>query len=161
MTLRAQVLIAACFLALPATLASAGGPPIVLVEPPAADSAADVALVVRAVQCGAPLGKEIDARAEGLVAGERRTVRLALRSTAQEGVYTVKRTWPTDGRWVLVFALDNHGKATTIVEIAENGLPARDEKGTMVTRSEARAIPEKEIAALLSAPRSTNRRAAL
>src|SRR6266481_4983027 len=54
---------------------------------------------------------------------ERRSLKLNFAATAREGVYALKRTWPTEGTWTLVIKA-NHGPedaATAVVELGPDG----------------------------------------
>lgn len=46
----------------------------------------------------------ITGQAEGMVNGKRQSVPLELTATSKPGVYTVRKQWPAEGKWVLVFS---------------------------------------------------------
>lgn len=132
------------FQAMPAL---AGGPPMLAVEMPAKafdKPTQGAAVIVRASQCGEPLAAEVAGRAEGVVAGKRRTIPLRMGITSREGTWAVTRQWPDEGRWILVFTVDSHGRATAMVD-----LPAPDVAGAAAKielvhrRVEAKEIDER------------------
>lgn len=81
------------------------------------------ALVVRTYFHETPAGFPVTGTAEGIVNGERKTLPLELEKAAHAGVFAVKQAWPTEGDWMLVFALDRgDGPAVTlVVELGPNG----------------------------------------
>ena len=62
---------------------------------------------------------DITARAEGIVAGARRSVPVTLSETGTPGVFAVKRQWPADGSWIVV--LTAYGSTTALVAIDHSG----------------------------------------
>src|SRR6266566_2175481 len=61
--------------------------------------------------------------AEGMVNGERRSLKLEFAETAREGVHALKRTWPKEGTWTLVIQA-NQGPddaATAVVDLGPDG----------------------------------------
>jgi hypothetical protein len=66
----------------------------------------------------------VEGRAEGLVDGVRRTVKLTLTDTGTPGLYAVHYTPETSGSWLLAFHVgrdEGHGGATVIVPLDRNG----------------------------------------
>ena len=58
----------------------------------------------------------IEARAEGVVNGERKTIKLSLEKTSRDGVYALRQSWPKDGDWVLVITgMPGEGSVTALV----------------------------------------------
>jgi hypothetical protein len=107
-----------------ATPAFAGGGSRVMVDTPDAAAAAlapGADLVVRAYDCGEATNAAIEARADGMVNGARKTIALKLMKTAQTGVYGLVRQWPSTGRWVLSFTPKRNDAATTIVRVEPAG----------------------------------------
>src|SRR5207249_633955 len=80
-------------------------------------------LLVHAFHHQTPVGFPIEGTAEGMVNGERRSVKLEFSETSRDGVYALKRTWATDGVWTLVIRVNpgNEGTATAVVEIGADG----------------------------------------
>lgn len=94
----------------PATL----GPPWISIEVPAnpLDPTTNGALLlVHAFHHGTPVGLPVSGTAEGLVAGQRRTVALEFASTTRPGVYALRYEAPRDGSWMLVIRV-TQGTAT-------------------------------------------------
>jgi hypothetical protein len=111
--------------AVPAAVALAG-PAWISVELPANpfDRASHGAfLLVHAFHHGTELGLPVSGRAEGIVNGQRRTVRLRFEATSRPGVYAVQNQWGTEGTWTLVLTVGqgpNDG-ATALVELSADG----------------------------------------
>lgn len=65
----------------------------------------------------------VEARAEGIVNGQRKTLPLTLERTDREGVYALKQTWPQTGDWVIVIVgAPGDGSVTALVSIADGNL---------------------------------------
>jgi hypothetical protein len=73
------------------------GPPVAGSAPLAKKSL----FVVRPGDCPDPRTARISARAEGLVAGTRRTVPLTITPLATPGVHAVNKEWPDHGAWIV------------------------------------------------------------
>src|SRR5687768_9070912 len=115
--------------ALTITLAAAApvvGPPWISIEyPPSPYDATtrEAFLLVHTFHHGTPIGAPVTGKAEGIVAGERRTVSLKFGGTSRTGVYALNKQWPAEGSWVL-FITANQGPdddVTAVVELAPNG----------------------------------------
>lgn len=109
-------------------------------------------LVVRPRLCDDEAGVRITGTAEGMVKGERQSVRLTLVALPAPGVHAVQRQWPEDGQWVL------HLKGTcpatgaassTIVPLTKEGF---DRSKTQVLRDIAK--PAQVEAVLRALPRA-------
>jgi len=102
------------------------GPPWISIELPANpyDQATRGAfLLVHAFHHGQPVAYLLTGTAEGIVNGERRSIKLEFSETARDGVYALKRMWPTDGVWTLVIKA-NQGPddaATAVIELGPEG----------------------------------------
>ena len=102
------------------------GPPWISIELPANpyDQATRGAfLLVHAFHHGQPVGYLLTGTAEGIVNGERRSIKLEFSETARDGVYALKRMWPSDGVWTLVIKA-NQGPddaATAVIELGPEG----------------------------------------
>jgi hypothetical protein len=65
----------------------------------------------------------VEARAEGMVNGQRKTLPLTLERTDREGVYALKQSWPDTGDWVIVIVgAPGEGSVTALVSIADNNV---------------------------------------
>ena len=125
------------------------GPPWISIESPPNPhdrSTRGALLVVRTYHHGDQRDQGIRGTAEGIVAGERRTVRLDFARTAQPGVYALRRHWPAEGRWALVISTGPEaGAATALVglgargEVASVTVPTREQDGWSVPRAVTRA----------------------
>lgn len=102
------------------------GPPWISIELPVNpydQSARGAFLLVHAFHHGVPAGYLITGSAEGIVNGERRTIKLDFSETGRDGVFALKRMWPTEGVWTLVIKA-NQGPddaATAVVELGAEG----------------------------------------
>ena len=125
--LRSLTLVATLVLASGAAPLLAAGPPWISIEMPANpfDRASRGAfLLVHAFHHGTPMNFPVTGRAEGIVAGQRRTVPLRLVPTSRDGVYAVHNQWGSTGVWTLVLTVTQGpgDGATALVDIASNGL---------------------------------------
>ncbi len=71
--------------------------------------------------------------AEGIVNGERRTVKLEFAETGREGVQALRQNWPKEGTWTLVIKA-NQGPddaATAVVDLGPDGAVAAVRVPTM------------------------------
>jgi hypothetical protein len=119
-----------------AALTLAKGPPWISIELPVNpydQSQRGAFLLVHSFHHGTAMGYIVTGTAEGIVKGERRTVKLEFSGTAREGVYALRQTWPTDGTWTLVIKA-NQGPddaATAVVELGPDGAVAAVRVPTM------------------------------
>ncbi len=66
----------------------------------------DVAFYVHAMlREGVPSVSDVTGTAYGLVSGARRTIPLQFAATGRPGVFSVRRSWPAEGSWVLRVSL--------------------------------------------------------
>lgn len=113
--------------AVPAAAAEAAmGPPWLSIEyPPNPFDATtrQAFLVVHAFHHGTPTGFPVSGSAEGLVNGERRTVRLSFTATSRTGVYALAKQWPNEGTWTLIVtaAQGADDRVSAIVELGPTG----------------------------------------
>ena len=124
------VSLAAAFTVLAATPALAG-PPWISIELPANpyDAATRGAfLVVHAFHHGTPVSFPVEGTAEGLVNGERRSIKLEFTRTGQDGAYALRKQWSSEGTWTLVIRVvqgeqggGESGAATALVEVGSDG----------------------------------------
>src|SRR5207249_1680231 len=102
------------------------GPPWISIELPVNpydQSTRGAFLLVHSFHHGTPTGYIVTGTAEGIVNGERRSIKLAFSETSRDGVYALKRMWPTDGVWTLVIKA-NQGPddaATAVIELGPEG----------------------------------------
>ena len=119
-----------------AALTLAKGPPWISIELPVNpydQSLRGAFLLVHSFHHGTAMGYIVTGTAEGIVKGERRTVKLEFAATAREGVYALRQNWPTDGTWTLVIKA-NQGPddaATAVVELGPDGAVAAVRVPTM------------------------------
>lgn len=112
--MRSHVAFAAGALALGLAVATAeaGGQQIAVEVAPGGQS-----LLVRTYRCGNPADIRLTGTAEGVVAGQPRTVTLRLARTSEPGVFSVARQWPAEGTWVLRFANEHGPFVNALVEL--------------------------------------------
>src|SRR6266516_3606809 len=127
--------LAAALAALVATPALAGPPWISIELPvnPYDQSMRGAFLLVHAFHHGTAVGYIVTGTAEGIVHGERRSVKLEFTETSREGVHALKRTWATEGTWTLVIKA-NQGPddaATAVVDLGPDGAVAAVRVPTM------------------------------
>jgi hypothetical protein len=80
-------------------------------------------LLVHAYHHGTPADFPVAGTAEGLVSGQRRSVRLEFTRTSRLGTYALRRQWPSEGVWTLVINVSqgSNDLATALVDIASSG----------------------------------------
>jgi hypothetical protein len=143
----AAALVAATTAAAPdAGAAARFGPPWISIEYPPSPydrTTRDAYLLVHAFHHGTPTDFPVAGSAEGLVNGERRTVKLEFTTTSRTGVYALRKQWPAEGRWALVVRVlqGKEDAATALVRIGADGqvaqvtVPTRDQDGYRIPRS--------------------------
>jgi hypothetical protein len=118
------------------------GPPWISIEYPVNphdQSMRGAMLLVHVFHHSTPIVYPVEGTAEGIVNGERRSIKLAFTETARQGVYGLSRQWPTEGVWTLVIRM-SRGEggtdgATAVVELGTDGeiasvrVPTRQERG--------------------------------
>src|SRR3990172_4501213 len=79
-------------------------------------------LMMQPIGCHGP-GASVAARAEGLVNGVRKSIPLQLSAVpGVEDTYMVKREWPSEGAWVLLFTAKKDGmRADALVSLDRKG----------------------------------------
>jgi hypothetical protein len=106
------------------------GGPWISVETPANpydSSARGASFVVHTFHHATPTDLVVEATAEGLVNGQRRTVPLTLRRASQTGAYPVRNVWGSKGTWsVLVKATQPAPKVSiqAVVDLGADGAVA-------------------------------------
>lgn len=108
--------------------ALAVGPPWISIEYPANPhdrGTTGALLYVHVFHHAQPIAYAIEGTAEGIVNGERRSIKLQFTETGRAAVYGLSRQWPTEGVWTLVIKMrrDDHGDdgATAVVEMGQDG----------------------------------------
>ena len=114
------------FIAAPATALGFKGPPWISIELPANPydkSTRDAFLLVHSFHHGTAMGFIVTGTAEGVVNGERQSLKLDFSGTTREGVYALKRTWPKEGTWTLVIKANQgpEDAATAVIELGPDG----------------------------------------
>jgi len=104
-------------------------------------------LVVRTYDCGTPASLSLEGAAEGLLGGRRRTIALEITRAAEPGVFNVKRQWPAEGQWALVFTVAG-GRAVSTLVTLESGADIRIAAQKLTYE---RPSPERIAAAITSA----------
>ena len=118
--------LASALVAAPAPASGLKGPPWISIELPANPydkSTRDAFLLVHSFHHGTAMGFIVTGTAEGMVNGERRSLKLEFAETSREGVYALKRTWPTEGTWTLVIKANQgpEDAATAVIELGPDG----------------------------------------
>lgn len=112
-----------------ATLVTAGPPWISIEHPvnPYDPATRGAFLMVNAFHHGTPVGIPVSGTAEGLVDGQRRSVKLEFGRTSRTGVYALRKQWPDQGLWTLVISVSQgeDDAATAVVDIGTDGSVAK------------------------------------
>ena len=131
------------------------GPPWISIEYPPSPYDANTRnafLLVHTFHHATPIGAPVAGKAEGIVAGERRSVSLKFGKTSRTGVYALDKQWPSEGTWVL-FITANQGPnddVTAVVELAADGQVAAvrvptERKGSWMIPSDVSAADRESI----------------
>ena len=101
------------------------GPPWISIELPANPldpTTRGAFLLVHTFHHETSLRQMLEGRAEGLVNGKRQTINLTFTDTSRDFVRALRRTWPSEGVWVLVLTTGgaDHG-ASALVGIGADG----------------------------------------
>ncbi len=102
------------------------GPPWISIELPANPFDRDTRgafLLVHAFHHGTAINAIVAGTAEGIVNGERRTIKLEFASTGREGVRALRKMWPDEGVWTLVITASQGPEdgATAVVVLGADG----------------------------------------
>jgi hypothetical protein len=128
------------------------GPPWISIEYPINphdQSMRGAFLLVHVFHHSTPIVYPVEGTAEGIVNGERRTIKLEFTETSRTGVYGLRRQWPTEGAWTLVIK----GGATAVVELGADGevasvkVPSRQERGWTIPTDVSMADIDKALRA--------------
>lgn len=146
------------------TSAASAGPPWISIEHPVNpyDAATRGAfLVVHAYHHGTPTQFPVSGTAEGLVNGERKSVRLSFTRTSRPGAFALAKQWPGEGTWTLLVSITQgpRDSVTAVVELGAGGevasvrVPTARRDGWVVPA--AVAMPEVDASLRLRAARQS------
>jgi hypothetical protein len=102
------------------------GPPWISIELPANPYDRDARgayLLVHAFHHGTAINAIVTGTAEGIVDGQRRTIKLEFTNTGREGVRALRKMWPDAGVWTLVITASQGPEdgATAIITLGADG----------------------------------------
>jgi len=119
-----MIALASALLTVPA-VATLVGPPWISIEYPVNPhdrSVNGAMLYVHVFHHAQPIAYPLVGTAEGIVNGERRSIKLKFTETARTAVYGLSQQWPTEGVWTLVIKMSRgEDGATAVVELGPNG----------------------------------------
>ena len=122
-------LAAALYLPISAPSAVAGPPWISIQYPvnPYDAATRGAFLVVHAFHHGTPMAFPVSGTAEGLVNGERRSIKLEFQTASRTGEFALRKQWPDQGTWTLVIGVAQgpEDRVTALVDLATDGSVAR------------------------------------
>jgi hypothetical protein len=106
------------------------GPPWISIEYPVNPYDAttrDAFLVVHAFHHGSPMAFPVSGTAEGIVNGQRRSIKLEFQNASRTGEFALRKQWPSEGTWTLVIGVAQgpEDRVTALVELAADGQVAR------------------------------------
>ena len=144
--LRRTALLIPALIALPLIAAPLyAGPPWISIELPANPlnpTTRGMFLLVRSYHHGDAMQMPVTGSATGLVDGKRQTLGLTFERTNIPGVYALRKTWPSDGAWVLAMNVGGREGPTALVGIGTDG---RVHSVDVPTRSEGRNTWGREV----------------
>jgi hypothetical protein len=104
------------------------GPPWISIEYPPSPYdrvTREAYLLVHSYHHFTPVGLPVSGTAEGIVAGQRKSVKLSFVPTSKEGVFALNKQWQDNGTWMLVISVtqgkEEGNTVTALVEIGTNG----------------------------------------
>jgi len=156
--IRALSLAALFTAALAAPAVASAGPPWISIEYPINpfdQTMRGAFLLVHVFHHAEPIVFPVAGTAEGIVNGERRTIKLEFTETSRTGVYALRRQWATEGVWTLV--IRGEGGAAAVVELGADGaiasvtVPNHQERGWTVPTAVSMADIDKALQARASA----------
>jgi len=124
---RSMVVAGMAFVALAASPATAGPPWISIEYPPSPydPTTRDAFLLVHSFHHGTPMNFPVSGSAEGIVNGQRRSVKLGFAKTSRTGTFALKKQWLNEGTWTLMITVtqgESAGNAVTaLVDIGAGG----------------------------------------
>ena len=103
------------------------GPPWISIEMPANPldpTSRGALLLVHAFHHGTPMMFPVSGTAEGVVDGQRRSVKLEFTQTSRTGVYALRYEPPREGSWILVIRVTQgpNDAATALVRIRDGAV---------------------------------------
>lgn len=105
------------------------GPPWISIQYPVNpyDAATrDAFLVVHAFHHGSPMAFPVSGTAEGLVNGQRRSIKLDFQPTTRTGEFALRQQWPNEGTWTLVLKVaQGEDGVTALVDLSPDGQVSR------------------------------------
>lgn len=106
------------------------GPPWISIEYPVNpydQTTRDAFLLVHAFHHGEPMNFPVAGTAEGLVGGQRRSVKLDFQRTSRAGVYALRKQWSDEGVWTVLVSVAQgpEDKVWAVVELGTNGEVAK------------------------------------
>jgi hypothetical protein len=128
---RPQLLSASVLVLALGALAYGGGYWLEFADPSASKdpAAKDAIALVRALGCGEPTKSTVTAKAEGLIAGERKSVELQVVPLSKPGMYALKGNLPDEGKWVISVAGAYLGARTgTVAALTSKGFDRKSAK---------------------------------
>ena len=144
--LRHTALLASALLALPLAAAPLhAGPPWISIELPANPlnpTTRGMYLLVRSYHHADAMQMPVTGSATGLVDGKRQTLTLTFERTNIPGVYALRKSWPSEGAWVLAMNVGGKEGPTALVGIGADG---RVHSVDVPTRSEGRNTWGREV----------------
>ena len=107
------------------------------------------ALLIRTYGCHQPWDADVSATAEGVVNGKRQSIKLELTRTSQ-GVYAVKKQWPSQGAWVIAITGQYNGiTSSALVEMGTNGAVRITKENRISSRIVQRKLTTEEVESAL------------
>jgi hypothetical protein len=102
------------------------GPPWISIEYPVNpydQTTRGAFLVVHAFHHGTPVGFPVSGTAEGIVNGQRQSIKLDFQETSRTGEYALRKQWPDQGTWTLVISVmqREEDKVSAIIDLASDG----------------------------------------
>ena len=153
MNIKKSITLGTYLLAAIATLASvsfAGGFQLEIQAPTSNEGEMKgAALLIRTYGCHQPWDADVSATAEGVVNGKRQSIKLELTRTSQ-GVYAVKKQWPSQGAWVVAITGQYNGiTSSALVEMSPNGTVLITKENRVSSRIVQRKITTEEVESAL------------
>jgi hypothetical protein len=100
------------------------GPPWLSIELPANplnSTTRGMYLLVRTYHHGTVTQFPVRGTATGMMDGQRRTLTLEFEKTNMPGVIALRKTWPSEGAWVLAITMTGEDGPTALVGVSDNG----------------------------------------
>ena len=122
--------------------AALSGPPWVSIEYPPSpydDVTRNAFLLVNSYKHFTPAGFPVTGSAEGIVKGQRRSVKLEFLTTTRNGVYALRKQWPDEGMWTLMISVtQGEGDGNTVTALVDIGANGQVAGVTVPTRQDGR-----------------------